>query len=188
MLKLSNFARSLALMGAVTLASGAQAELVTNGGFETGNFSGWTQVGNTGFTGVNGGSANSGSFGAFFGPIGSTGGITQTLATTAGASYQVSFWLLSDGGTPNVFNFNWDGGASELSFSNLGAQGFTQYVFTLMASGAATTIQFDFQDNPGFLLFDDVSVNAAVPEPGSLALAGLALAMVGLASRRKAAV
>ena len=42
--------------GAVALsfaiAAPASANLVTNGSFETGNFTGWTQSGNTGFMGV----------------------------------------------------------------------------------------------------------------------------------------
>jgi hypothetical protein len=41
-----------ALMSAILISSGAHADLVTNGGFETGDFTGWTQGGNTGFTSV----------------------------------------------------------------------------------------------------------------------------------------
>ena len=42
------------------------ANLVVNCGFETGDFTGWTQSGNTGFTGVSTGIyAYSGNYGAF---------------------------------------------------------------------------------------------------------------------------
>lgn len=40
---------------------------ITNGGFETGDFTGWTLGGNTGYTGVTGSYAHSGNFGAYFG-------------------------------------------------------------------------------------------------------------------------
>jgi hypothetical protein len=43
---------AVATFAAFTMSAAARAELVTNGGFETGNFSGWTQSGNTGFSGV----------------------------------------------------------------------------------------------------------------------------------------
>ena len=36
----------------IAFACHASANLVTNGGFETGDFTGWTQSGNTGFTSV----------------------------------------------------------------------------------------------------------------------------------------
>src|SRR6266404_9344680 len=100
--------RTLLVVMACMLVLGASAmaqNLVSNGGFETGNFAGWSQQGNTGFTGVAGCFSStcphSGSFQAYFGPIGSTGGINQTLATDAGSTYTVDFWLANDGGSPN---------------------------------------------------------------------------------------
>ena len=186
MFQLSTVARALALAGSVALAGAAQAELVTNGGFETGNFSGWTSFGNTGFQSVSGGRAvNTGSFGAYFGAVGSPGGIFQTLATTAGSTYIVSFWLGIDSGTPNSMTFNWNGGADELSFLNAAGQGLTRYTFLLTATSAATDLRFNIQHNPAFYFIDNISVN--IPEPGSLALAGLALAGLALVSRRKQA-
>src|SRR5262245_30460225 len=88
-----------ALVLATFFVGAAQANLVTNPGFETGNFTGWALSGDTFFTGVDGFAPHSGSFGAFLGtsiPIAifpitlpSTGSITQTLATTVGVSYNI---------------------------------------------------------------------------------------------------
>jgi hypothetical protein len=187
MFKFSLIARAMALVGAVSLAGAAHAALVTNGGFETGNFSGWTQFGNTGFTGVTSPTyAHSGTYGGQFGAVGSPGGIFQTLATTAGVTYRVSFWLSIDSGTPNSMTFNWNGGADELSLTNAAGQAFRQYTYFVAATAATTDLRFTIQHNPAYYGLDDVSVTA-VSAPGSLALAGLALVAVGAASRRKRA-
>ena len=86
------------LTGVVFLAAAlgtscpASANLIVNGGFETGNFSGWTQTGNTlndGVTGTFQGVAPaSGSYQAYFGAVNSQGGIEQTIATTVGVPTQ----------------------------------------------------------------------------------------------------
>ena len=187
MFQLSTVARALALAGSVALAGAAQANLVSNGGFETGSFSSWTQFGNTGFTSVSSLApyVHSGTRGGQFGAVGSPGGIFQTLATTAGSTYVVSFWLSADSGTPNSMTFNWNGGADELTIIDSPGQAMTHYTFLLTATSAATDLRFNIQHNPAYYGLDDVSVN--IPEPGSLALAGLALAGLALVSRRKQA-
>src|ERR1700730_10015968 len=85
---------AIPLFGIALCASAIPIDnIVTNGGFETGDFTGWTQSGNTGFTGVDTDSAHSGNFGAFSGPTGSEGFLSQTLNTVAGMAYDLSFFL-----------------------------------------------------------------------------------------------
>jgi hypothetical protein len=84
-----------ALIGASSVASAAN--LVVNGGFETGDFTGWTQSGDTSSTFVESFFVHSGNFAATFGPIFSLGFLSQTLTTTAGTGYTISFWFASNG-------------------------------------------------------------------------------------------
>jgi len=190
--------RSVAgLVAAVALCAslGARAELVVNGGFETGTFSGWTLFGTTAtYVGVDTQSPQSGTYAAFFGsPVASTGGIFESLATVAGQAYTVSFWLKNENdvtgiATPNSFSFNWNGGAAELSLTNVAATAYHQYMFTLLATSATTDLRFTFGNDPSFWDFDNVSVNlarSAVPEPGTLALLGLGAALAGLRRRNR---
>ncbi|HUP08840.1 MAG TPA: PEP-CTERM sorting domain-containing protein [Caldimonas sp.] len=183
-----SMSRAIVGAAAMLLVGAVHANLVTNGGFETGNLTGWSLTGNTSFIGVQcpgpSSAVQSGNCSGFFGPVGSLGGIAQTLATVAGATYDISFWLSSDGGIPSQFVFNWDGGAPELSLSNMPASGFVQETFHLAASSTNTSLSFSFRDDPGFIYLDTVSVTQ-VPEPGTLALAVLALGGLAATRRRK---
>src|SRR6266550_7045160 len=97
---------------AIGLAVGtAQAaiNLVTNGSFETGDFTGWTLTGNTGFSGVECPGApfagpGDGNCDAFFGPVGSNAILSQNLGTTIGQHYLITFDFQPDGGTPSFFS------------------------------------------------------------------------------------
>jgi hypothetical protein len=161
----------------------AHANIITNPGFETGDFTGWTQFGNVGFTGVDG-SPHSGSFAAFLGPVGSLGFLSQTLATTPGIRYDLSFFLRSDGGTPNEFQVSWNGSVISDQM-NLPAFGYTERDFpNILATSSTTPLVFGFRDDPGFLFLDDVAVNPT-PEPTTLILLGTTMAGLGLAWRRR---
>lgn len=188
---LNKVAATVAFAAAVAAVPASAAELVTNGGFETGNFSGWTLGGNTGFTGVTGGAvANTGSFGAFLGPVGSTGTLSQILNTVAGTQYSVSFDLRNTGGIPNFFDVIADG-TSVFQLANSGGfpstyTSFTGFLFT--AATNATSLQIVYRQDPGFWHLDNVSVQgqlAAVPEPGTWALMLVGFGAVGTAMRSR---
>jgi hypothetical protein len=167
---------------AVGISGPAHAALVTNGSFETGNLDGWTLTGDTSFTGVDGLAApGDGNFAAFFGPVGSIGGITQTLDTLPGRFYNISFEFLPDGGAPSSFSAVWDTQPPLFSVTNPAGSPYQVLHFTALATAATTSLSFNFRDDPGFLHLDSVSV--AVPEPGSMALLGIGMA--GLWWRRR---
>ena len=186
----------LQFLGAVLTAIGlamavpAQAlplNLVVNGGFETGDFTGWTQVGNTGFSGVQcpGPSATvaEGNCSAFFGPIGSSGGIAQSISGLhVGQLYLLTFAFLPDGGSPSSFSVLF-GGTTLLSLTNPAASPYHTFSFALLATAASETLQFNFRDDPGFLLLD--AVRLSVPEPASVGLLGIALIAMFMGLRRK---
>lgn len=187
--------RQKALLAAVTLvalllvvAPMAFAD-ITNGSFETGDFTGWTLGGDTTFDGVScGGGAQDGSCFAFFGPVGDQGTMSQSFSDTAGAQYTFSFWLEASGDDPSNFSASWNG-TSLLSLSDPNTGGvWQQFSFTETGTGS-DTISFSFRDDPGFIDLDNVSVTpvttGTTPEPTSLLLLGSGLLMAGGAVRRK---
>jgi len=183
---------SVIAAGATCLTLGAMnpaqaLNLVANGGFETGNFSGWKQSGNSGHTGVDSASAESGKFGAYFGPVGSKGFLSQTLATVKGKSYDLSYFLKNDGGKkPNFFSVS-VGNTVLLSLEDFSsAFDFNKFTSTFTATNTSTPLKFAFRQDSNKFRLDNVSVTAtAIPTPALLpGLLGLG---VGVLRKRKAA-
>jgi hypothetical protein len=161
----------------VGVQGGKASADVKNGGFESGDFApGWTLSGDTSFAFVSGG-GHSGSYEALLGTSGGTGILSQSIATTAGQTYSVSFWLANDRGS-NEFQVFWNGISTPvIDLANSNAFDYNLFQFTGAATGASTTIAFDFQNDSVFHL-DDVTANP-VPEPSTFILFGAGLAGLG---------
>jgi hypothetical protein len=140
-------------------------QLLLNGGFETGDFTGWSRSGDFSYTGVitNASAVHSGSFGASLGTSGFPGYLAQNLPTTPGQSFVVSLWLGdADGLVPNGLVLSW-GGIILCQLTNLPVMNWTNLQFVVPATNATTLLQIQFQDDLGYLSVDDVSVTAAPP-------------------------
>jgi hypothetical protein len=164
------------LFATVTLAVGQS--VVQNGGFETGNFSGWTLVGDTTsyyniYDAVEGqGSGfdvvHSGNFGAFLGDT-QLASLSQKIATVPGQYYLLSLWLDNpSSGTGQLFILNWntDASASTTLFSVTSppAFGWTNLQFLVSATGTNTTLQLQAENYANYFGVDDIAVTP-IPAP-----------------------
>jgi len=187
---MNRLAKMISAVAAMGLALGmrglSHANLITNGSFETGDFTGWTQSGNTGFSGVECPGApfagpGDGNCDAFFGPVGSNETLSQSFATVVGQFYTIVFDFRPDGGVTSFFSAVWDAQPALISVTNPAASAYEVLTFSALATTPTTTLSFNFRDDPGFLFLDSVSVS--VPEPGTMALLGIGIA--GLWWRRR---
>ena len=154
--------RNVDLSLAAPVPNGASGELVVNGGFETGDFTGWTHTGNTSQDGVNLDSAHSGTYGGFFGPVNSQSFISQILTTTVGPLYDLTLWLKNDGGTPNRFAVLWNGSVLD-SINDGPPMRYTRFTYAgLTATTTSTPLELQFRHDPTFWHLDEVSVRLHV--------------------------
>ncbi len=206
----------------VGVAPAAAVNLVINGGFESDPapnggyiqypggsiFTGWTVTGNdvividanyseSGLVF----NANSGSNSIDLTGAGNTGpadGITQTVATVAGTSYNVSFFVGNASPTggnassytqPSSVALTLNGGPVS-TFTNPTDTPFginwLKYNFQYIATGPTTLAFTNATVGDNMAGLDDISVEATVPEPATWALLIAGFAMTGVAMRRRA--
>jgi PEP-CTERM motif len=188
----STWAMSMVVAGLMAFGSAqAATNLVTNGGFETGTFAGWTGTGDTTFNGVQCPGADAsvyeGNCSAFFGPFDAAGGGISQVINVGGAGqyWDLSFAFQADGANPSGFSVTF-GGQTLLSLTNPPAGANTLYHFSGVTTGDNMALAFNFIDPVGYLFLDAVSVSA-IPEPTTTALLGAGLAAMVFWRRRKTA-
>jgi hypothetical protein len=166
-----------------TTVTAAHANLLQNGGFETGDFSDWTV--NGGYLGVTGGNyAHSGNYGVYWGTVGYEGTISQDITTVVGDTYNLSFYYaIYDGPTNEISAFV--NGATVFDSFDPALTSWTLESVNFVATSTTTDIEFGFRQDPGYSAFDDASVVQTSSTPSPAAIIPFAAGIVGMARRRR---
>jgi len=177
------------LLGLVFISvatAGAHAEIVVNGGFETGQFFPWNappSVPNQSVFRVSGGGGHTGEY---YAKLASTQlrFISQVLPTEAGGDYELSFWLRRPSNFPALFRVRWEG---QTVFNHITAlpdgANWHQFTVPLHANITGSLLEFGQMDFPGEFHIDDISV-VQVPGPGG-AVVFAAAGVIVMGRRRR---
>jgi subtilase family serine protease len=147
--------------------------LVFNGGFETGDFSGWTLVGDTVIgnyiynvvvpNGYFPQTVHSGNFGAFLGEGGYRATLTQNLPVTSNQLYQLSFWIANpDTAAGQEFIASWNG-TNLVDLISPVTGGWTNFQFVVAVPSTNVALQFAAENDPNYFGFDDVALTPVPP-------------------------
>lgn len=178
---------SLLIISAIGSVS-ARADLIVNGGFETGDFTGWSldheafpfSVGTEPSYPVHGGSYAA----QIAGFENDQNVLSQAIAgSSAGQNYTLSFWFLQANPEPNGLAVQWNGNTI-YSEANSG-HGYQFYSFAVVGTGS-DTVSFFAYNNPSFAYLDDVKLDvSAVPEPSTWAMMIFGFLSVGYMTYRR---
>lgn len=211
----SRLIQSIAALGMLFGATQiAHANLISNGSFESGiyappswdsmslsvgatNITGWTVVSDAiAWIGPSSPWSLTASAGNFFLDLtqyslgAPFGGVSQTISTTPGQTYQLSFdlgssnlWgrpsaiLASANSTSAIFTSALTGGNSD----------WQSFILPFTASSTSTTISLIGNAGKSYIGLDNVAVNAvsSVPEPASMLMMLTGLGLMGFTLRRK---
>jgi len=195
----SMLAIAAAAASLIALPAASATNLVENGGFETGDFTGFTvhdpDEGN--WTNVHEGVGHSGNFGVELANYSHTPAvISQSIETIPNQTYNVSFYY-----SVNLFPYTPSNGLVVsfddhvlLSLQDLRSSPYTLYSYQVTAKGANSTVSFSAYNSAYYSYLDDISVTlaevvppvpAAVPEPASWATIIVGFGAIGAAMRRR---
>jgi VCBS repeat-containing protein len=156
---LAGSSTTIGIIALGTLTEDAGPTVAVNGGFETGDLTGWVGSGvhvDPTFIG--------GELGNYAARLVGSGSLEQDVATTAGQHYTLSFYVAGDpDASSDSFKAFWDG--SQILGQTDVAGGFTKYTFDVVGDGLHPVSQliFDFSTDGSGLFVDQISVS---PTPG----------------------
>jgi hypothetical protein len=178
--------------------SSVAGNLVTNCGFETGDFTGWSATDSSGNSFVNGFNVYSGDNAAWLGPMDTTGTLSQSIATNPGDVYAITFAVANDTSPSTGYTNNFTayfggdlliGGGGPYSQS-----AYEDFTFDVAATSSSSLLNFISENDAGYWDLDSISVvdltgppppPPSTPEPGSIALLGTGLLAIAGAARRR---
>ena len=151
------------VVGSITEDAGPT--LMTNGGFETGDLTGWTTTGSDIQAEFLGLGSEFGNYSAVLTPPGGIGTdtLSQSVATTAGTHYLVSFTAFGDPESGhNEFIASWNG-ANLVDVVDNNSGGPVTYTFDVVGDGGNDPLSFTYSDDGNGIILDNVSVNTETP-------------------------
>ncbi|MEJ0076865.1 MAG: VCBS domain-containing protein [Alphaproteobacteria bacterium] len=143
-----------------SITEDAGPTVLVNGGFESGDLTGWTTSGShisAEFLGLGG---EFGNYAAKLAPTAAFETLSQDVATVAGQHYELDFYVSGDSeSSSNSMTVTWDG----TTVLALGTQfgGLTHYSFDVVATDASSTLAFTYADDGVGMFVDQVNVNPA---------------------------
>jgi hypothetical protein len=111
--------------------------------------------------------------------------LSQTIATTPGQTYILSFALYQDLLGPTIsLEVTWDGATVFFELDPT-VPGYQVFSANVVGTGSDTLV-FTSANDPAFTYLDDVSLNASVvPEPASLTMLGIGIGIAAYGCRRR---